>query len=669
MVDESSVLVGADLPDMDDLGNHEVNPHRNVILEDVKNRQEWATIDEEILKRRRGRRKKRKTQPYPNAPNGLVPIVDDTTGEKTDQEITMTCNAPTFAHIIPLTDQMDNRRRMIAELSFDTYLRHIIQIRPKLEEAMDTKNARGFGLFMVTRTEHEVFGEIPDCDAVDPRDLIVPYNTKELSKAERFARVLRLSPDELRRLAEQKGWENVEQVIQVAQSDDRESSTSEEDDALTVVANLVGLTTSGKHTKTVVVWEFYHHATAWDLQQDNGGTGEIEKGKRCVSIFSPDAPQYLLAHYAWKEMDKTRPRGPDEMAAEIVAAQQAGRQPELTVSERGADRPWPVIQARSENRSRYYYDTRGIGHRCMDEQIFATAILNGKQVMMDYFQQPLLKGSGARTSTNVTFEPGSFLPEGAEFAVPPPIPAQFDFDIEMFKRTAARRAGVGGQYEFSGEMSRTRKVQKTAREVEEESARSGMVSSASVDRFNDPLRDLYQQLWADLRRMEKRLPMIVNNRFQGMAGPEIYRFPVLIIPAASAKSLNPEAQFVKGRSAFEFLMQFKDYVPINVSEALVDILANWDPVRAGRWVQQDDRPGNEQPPIYRVLQGLQEQIGKVAQAAKLMNKTVEGHERVLERVARLSQGNAEALQRMSEKERNNNEMVETQGRNPYIRLQ
>jgi len=593
----------------------EKNPHTETILEDVTNRTKWAAIDEEIIKRRLGQRKKKKTKPYDGAPNSLVPIVDDITREKTDQEITMTCNAPIFAHVIPLQKDMAEKDRATAEMAFDAFLRYTVGIRPKLEEAMDTKNVRGFGLFKIFRSEDARFGLMPDCDSIDPRDLIVPYFTKDLKDAIRITHVLRLNEKEMKDREDQKGWKNVDAVIQKALKDGDESDKSNEKNQLQAVASIVGLTTSGEKSKICVVWEHWHYATDEDVEWDK--LKEVKKGEKCCTVFSPDADNLILSIYPWREEDIDNVQG--------------------------KERPWPFIQARYENRSRYYYETRGIGHICMDDQICATAEQNAKLTLMDYYQQPLLTGVGAKASTNVNFEPGSVLPEGLDFVAPPTIPNQFDFDVEMFRRTAARRGGAASQYEFSREMGSTGKIQKTATEVKEESLRSNILSSASVDRFNDPCQELYQQLWDDLARMKKELPLIINKAFKGTADPAtIYKFPVMIIPSTSAKMLNPDTQFNQSTAAFNFLMTYKEIVPINVKDALMDIISHWDPVLASRWLGDDN---DEKPaPIYQVMENMQQQIEALAKAAEGINNQSEEDSKILERVARMAKANAEKIE-------------------------
>lgn len=615
------------------------NPLYALVSEDVTQRSDWATKDEEILKRRLGKRKARKSNPFPGAANSVVPIVDDVVTEKTETEISMQLNAPTLAQFIAREPGVSVQEARLVEAAFNTYLLHMVEIRPKLEEALDTKNSRGFGLFKVFRTDHELWGMIPDADAIDPRTLIVPYNTRDLRTAERITHVLRFNERQLRERERERGWRNVSAVIQSSLSDERSNEKHGEADDLEVTAQLIGLTTSGEGAKEVVVWECWHYATAWDVAQSPNG--EIVEGKKCCSVFSPDEPDLLLTIFPWREADVAVQRTDAELVAELEKmapeALAAGQRPEPMKMQPGRDRPWPFVQARYENRTRWYHDSRGIGQLCMDDQIVATETQNAKLNMMSYYQRPLLQGGGGGNSGNVSFEPGSFLPEGVKFVEPPQIPASLDFTIESFKRSAARRGRASGQYEFSGQVEQSRKLQKTAEEVRTESARSNVLSSASIDRFNDPLRMLYQQLWDDLARMKKNLPVIAAGQFLGdMPSDKLYARRWMVVSAASAKTLNPELQFNRAQNALQYLAGFKDIVPIRFQEALQDVMSYWDPVRATQWIGDPSKPDGNLPPLYQVLQGLQQQISQLAQATKGLNEIVDNHDKVLLRVGKVA---------------------------------
>ena len=590
----------------------EKNPLYTLVLGDVRDRSKWAKRDAEIVKRRLGDRKVR-TKPYKGAPNAVDPIVDDTVREKTDQEVSMLRNAPRLAIFIALDSATTPETTRQAELAFDTYLRHMVHFTTKLETALDMKNARGFSTFFEHREESEEWGMIPTVSIPDLRDLILPGNATNPRTAERMTRVVRFHPRLFESTAKERRWRHWERYKAGAPAT-RGESGSEERSTADETAELVGITTSAKtEDADVVVWECYHYATAWDAKQDP--TGRVIEGRRCVSTFRPNDPDFPLAVRPWREPDQT-----DTATGKATP---------------GADRTWPAVQSRYENRAEAYYDSRGIGQLCMDEQIAASRMLNSKLILMDYYQQPLLKGQ-TRNSSNVTLEPGSSIPEGLDFATMPQIPQQIDFDIDMHRRRAGTRAGAGSQYQFSGEAGRTRKLQKTATEVQAESNRTGMVSSASVDRFNEPLIYLFNDLWRDLARLKKPLPMIAEDTYMGTAAPEeIYGARFLIVPAASAKTLNPDDQFIKGQNALAFIAQFKDSVSIDVEEALVDIMSYWDPVRARRWIQRAKQGQGKLPPLYQVVQGLQQQLTGLSQATEGIVEQLDEHDKVLTNVAKI----------------------------------
>jgi len=259
----------------------------------------------------------------------------------------------------------------------------------------------------------------------------------------------------------------------------------------------------------------------------------------------------------------------------------------------------------------------------------------------------MFTGTGSRPSTNVSHEPGSYLPGDQQPVALPTIPQQFDFDIENNKRAAARRVGALSQYEGSGDLSQKKRVQKTATEVQEESTHSAMISSSDTDRFNQPWGELYQQIYEDLKRMKKELPMIQNHKMQGMAGPEIYEWPVLIVPASSAKTFDPDRQFIRTRSAIEFLIStFGQLGVVFDPETMAhDALSYWDPFMADRWLKKanEEGPGG-QPPVYKML----DELAKGQQAAQEILKELSG---ATQQIGKLATDNSARLDQDDEKER------------------
>jgi hypothetical protein len=616
------------------------NPLTELIQADISARSKWEKIDEAVLKARLVERKSKRSKPYPGAPNFVVPIIDDVTRDKVTQEMNMIHGAQRYAHIIPLSAEMPPEMLSKAEMAFDTYLRHVIHAAPKIEEANDCKVSRGFAALKVIRTVDERWGEVPDFDTRDIRDVIVPANTKELQKAERITEVLRLSPHAVRKMAKERSWDpaKTEEIIELFTSESGKSGDADVRDTLDLTKELIGISTDDKSSKTVTLWECWHIADDWDVKT---GANGIRLGEKCCTIFSPKQPETLLKAFAWREEDrveiveasisdiqsqisdiKSQTSNLESQISDVGLTPPAVRVREIP----GKERKWPYIQARAENRSRYYYDSRGAGRLCMDDQLAATALQNGKMVMQDYFQLPLFTGAGSRVSTNVSYEPGSFLPENMTPVTMPQIPQQFDFDIDGHKRSAGKRVGAGSQYQYSGEISSRRKVQKTATEVQDESMRSDTVSSADVDRFNGPFAELYQQLWEDLARLKKSLPMLANNSFQGMSGPEIYDFPVLIVPASSAKTLSPDTQFQRDTAALQSVIGTLGNLGVVFDAPTIakDVLAHWDPIRTARWLVDPKKAGpNGELPIYVTMKQIQEGMQAQQEMIKAMQQAIQ----------------------------------------------
>jgi len=611
------------------------NPWIEKIKQDAGNRQKWASRDRQIQKRRLTDRPAKKNKPYPGAPNFVVPIVDDVVREKTDQEITMMSNARFLAYFIPMGPGLSAPMRMKAQLAFDTYLRHVIQVMPKLEEALDCKNARGFSIVKVVRTFVERWGgEFPDIDVRDPADLVVPvYARRDLTKADRICDVYRYSAEEFERMAEgNPTWKNVEKVLTTAAAPDKQ--TAELQGALETLKDLIGVQVAGDGSKQVVLCEFWHYADEWTCRKavelygaEMGG--RILKGRKCKMLFCLDAPEDIVAISPWREKDTVTMEDQIDPSTGMPVLDPLTMKPVQAARDViGKDRSWPYIQARYENRSPFYYDSRGVGQLVMDDQIAASATRNCKHILMDYYQLPQYRGTGTRNSPQITHEPGGYLPEGVERVDPAQIPMSFDFTVDQFRREAGRRCGAGGQYEFSDQMAESRKVQKTAAEVRQQSIRGDMVSTASVDRFVSPIGEIFMQLWEDLGRLQVPLPMIANRAFLGQMEVSVYEIPVLIIPVANAKTLNPDLQFQRDREIWGFLATMAQMgVVVDPQRAAIDILGNVDPEKM-EWVIDPSEPGPalpaggaagqpaQQQPVYMALGELKQTVAQLVQAVQ-----------------------------------------------------
>lgn len=621
-------------------------PFFQTVLDHLDDRDEWNKKDTEIQKRRLGERPRRRNNPYPGAPNFVDQIIDDMVSMKTDQERSMIANAPSIAVMIPKGGKAAPAGVVTqAQRTFDTFLRHVIKFMPKCEEAIDTKNARGFAVTLGVRVDHPDYGPIPDFEILDPKDLIVPWNTKwtKLPDADGLTYVRRYSKREFSGKAKD-GWKNTERVLeQLRQSSEQDQegvTQSAYDDENTsserATAKLVGVSASSVADNKIVVWCYLCYATKWIVQRAKNP--EVVEGRKCMAYICPDVPDLLLYARPWKRPDvpaETRPMDMTERVMENIAALREGRDPVYEVVLKpmvpGKDKPWPINQHRYEMRTSLWYDSRGLGHLLMDNQIMATGIRNAQAVWLDFSKNFLFEGDGSNdlNVTNIKVKPGSILPRGITAATLPQPPGNFDFLMDRERRMASTRAGAGA-YNYSAAVQSSRKLEKTATEIQDQSAKESTVTSASVDRFNEPYRELFQMLWDDLRELRPILPMMDGTEFLGMADQSIYDYDFLVVPAASGRTLNPELQYMKNKDLFAFGASLAQAgVPVDLREGAVYVAANANPDMA-RVLFPDPKKMNapNQLPINTQLDQIRELLKQIVGSGKSLEEGLQATQKL-----------------------------------------
>lgn len=627
------------------------NPFLETIKSDLQNRDKWARRDRQIQKRRMGERPVKKSKPYPGAPNFVVPIVDDTVREKTDQEITMIENAKLLAYFIPLTPNTALNLRTVAQLGFDTLYRYMMGMVSVMERCLDTKNARGYAVVKIVEEETR-WGLVPTIIDRDPSDVVVAADApRDMQKHRRITDIYRFDPDDFQTQADKNPTWNKAAVKAAIEAATNDTTKEANETAFETIKNLVGVTTDGDAQKRVVLFEYWHYAGDWTVDKAKGMypaevAARIIKGRKCKMLFSPQLPDQPIAIHPWRderERVEERPVYAQDDAGNVILdpATQAPvvvSKESVTVVEDLGDRRWPYVQCPYENRTTFFYDSRGIGQLTMDEQIAATAVRNGKHTLMDYYQLPLFTGP-IRNSPQMTFEPGSFLPEGVSRVDPVDVPAGFDFTVDQFKREAARRCGVSGLYEFSDRVTETRKVEKTATEIQREGMRGDMLSSASVRRFVGPWGEVFLQLWEGLKRNQVRLPLVVDQQFQGESSLDVYSVEWLIVPAANARTLNPDMQFLRDKELSAYCLEMSKFgVVVDPQMMAEDTISHADPEKA-RWIRRPDRPGPQgQIPVYQALGDLSGQMKQVMQMLQATQEAVK-------QVAALADHTAERTER------------------------
>jgi len=614
-------------------------PYIAYIHKDLDARSTWSARDKTIQKARLTERPTSKTKPYPNAPNVVVPILDDVISERRDQEVSMKINSPLLASFTPLqvnpqTQQpVDTGVIMQVQRAFDSFMRHDLEFRLKSELVTDAKDSRGFGVYSVITRQHDRMGVIPDFEVIDNQDCILPTDTQKGPKAERITKVLRFS----RRKLEARGkrnldpWQNISKLTDklAADKDETIHSANDEDGALEVRKDLIGINVSDSSKDQIVVWEIMHYATKWDNANAGTKKDQIIVGKKCISYISPDSPDLLLNIKPW--YDETT----DEEG--IITRK---------------DRDWWIIQDRYENQTGYWYDVRGLGFKCMDNQIIATAVTNAKLVRMDYAASGVFEqdGDASTNASNLALRPGKIIPKGLKYAQAPPADPSFDFEVDLQKRDAAKRAGAGSG-QFSGDSSVKSSADKTATEINSQDAQQGRISSAAVDRSNDADRQLFNIIWSILRKNKTPLPIVFNNQFGGMMPPEVYEIEWRIEPAGSQKTINTDMQYMKDKDVVTWAASFAQAgVNVDLRAGVKHTAQRHDPMLADALLP-DDKAG--QPTMDQQLQQLSQGIQQIMES-------VQGLEQVIETVGKAVMDNSDNIEELKAKPDGGERKVETE---------
>ena len=483
------------------------------IKDDSRDRANWEERLR-LLEKHRMSERKRNTL-YRNAPNLVDPIIDDNVRDAVSQEMSMMFGSRQLANFCALSQTAVMRRRD-AEQGFDSTLRMLLGFHKKMENALDNKRSKGMAIIQQvenTKAYRKFIGPVyrevpmgdgsvvqiearttlPDVDIVSPYDFIVPTATKGLQDAERICHIHRYSERKLKYIGERRSWSNVDKVIRKCKS-----QTGEDGQQLNGADLGMGepLKIVREEVKTnlerIEVWEVYHYD---------------KEGKKKRTILSPACPESPLHTMDWVWLDT------------------------------GEERDWPYVQLRNENRSLYFYDTRGDAELLLDNQKAATAHLNGKHTQMDYWTKPVMTGA-KKAGSKLRIQPGDYLPEGTNFAQLPRVDSVFDFSADAERAKAARRSGAS-QGGFAG--GRQRGTDKTATQVNAESLNSTRQVSVSSIRDGCPLTELYCMMWEWLRHNKIELPMFDGpTSFNGMMSTDIFDEPFIVQAASNSQNANPD---------------------------------------------------------------------------------------------------------------------------------
>lgn len=490
----------------------------SLIVDDVRDRRDWY---ERVEKNRLYRlcQNKRKMQPYPGSPDLREPMIDDNVTQITAIEVGLLWNTRTVATFLPHSAEA-MQFKANAEEAFDGMVKRTLACRSKFENLLDLKNERGFSVAKLIVNDEALPGQsIPDFEAIDQRDIIVPTVTRRCSSADRICHAVRYTVREFKDYGRRAGWDNMDAVIKAVAKKNTDTGGGANIGANVEESPADRATLNGQKLNStqdeIVVWEVYHYR---DEKQEDG----TMKNRRWVCVFAPEAPELVLKQFPWR----WQPEG-------FVIKTPEGD--EVSVMKEGEDRPWPFVQFRFSNRNLSWYDTLGVADKLKQDQDFATANLQAKAVMMDYCCKPFLKG-GSKLQT-FKWRPGDSLPDGTDFAIPPRVDPVFDYNVDLARQSAAKR--VGSPYgALTGNTAKS-KQSKTASEVQATTQAQTMFSSDSVERMGEPLAELFTMMWEWLRHNRPKLLVINETQTQPM--PEAaYDMDFTVVAGVSGKSANPD---------------------------------------------------------------------------------------------------------------------------------
>ncbi|MBU1778025.1 MAG: hypothetical protein KJ899_15475 [Gammaproteobacteria bacterium] len=486
------------------------------ILRDIDDRKSWVDKQRSYRKSRLGEKKRIKL-PYPGAPNLVEPLIDDNVCALTSAENSILWSARVLATFLPL-DSEAYQYKALAERGFDTLLRITLDVRAKLENLFDTKNERSMAVAKLVVNDTAMPGELlPDFDTIDPIDVVVPRGTKRIRDADRVTHILRYTDREFCQEAQRRNWLRYNELLEALSQDTNQakagSNALPDADEYGVTRSRWNLETDDNSEREICIWEVYH----WRILPD-------KTTEKRVTIICPDKPEIILDDREWK--------WPDE--EQNIVDQATGMV--VLILKTGDPRPWPFIQFRYENRSLYYHDVRGVAEKLEDSQKEATANKNAKALVMDYTCKPFIKGD-RNIFTSFKFRPGDILPPGAELVIPPRVDPIFDYNMDLARAAAARR--VGAPHGSFSSVDKTREA-KTATEVSQTALTSNMLSSDAVERFCEPLGELFNQMWDFMRHNPPGGLVAVTGDNVELVPAETYSMKFMIIPGVSGRSANPE---------------------------------------------------------------------------------------------------------------------------------
>lgn len=529
----------------------------NKANEDAEHSNKWRKNLDDVHELRLGARRNQKLS-YVGAPNFHEPIIDEQITRATAQENRILWLPKYIAHFIPLSPKASEFKSTV-EIAFHYLISLTLKARQKISLLLDTKNEMGYSLAFMTINQNayrHVIGSnhiLPDFVYEHPYNVLFPTSTKSLQDAQRFVRIIPYNVQTFRRIAKEKQWANVEEVVRKVRefhADDGNNFSIE-----TGYHPRIGLNRSHSSQSIIPVHEGYYHDS---------------QGRKRVVIYSPVLPAKPLKDFSWEWADDNSPRR------------------------------WPIVEFRREDRAQELMDTRGIGELTKDNQLAATTFKNLQATVYDYTAFPMFRGGNTFSMNNFNPRPGVQIPEGMELVQFGGLDESFQFSLDQERQSAARRVGsdLG-----SGSSQTGLKDPITATESNRQALNADMITLDGVSRFTEPLSLIFSMMWEYLQHHPVPLPVFDDNlKFQDELDTAVYNEPYLVMAAANSRNSDPI--FVLNQLLG--LLQFLANNPtIDQSRLMKFVVNQIDPVLADQIVVNTNQGSTLEQSVVQLAQQVQ----------------------------------------------------------------
>ena len=507
----------------------------NDIFDALRDRTTWEMRQETWYKMRHtGLR--RISPPYPGAADLHFPLIDALIERMKPFYYGQLFATDQFATFVSLKTQPADTTSEVASW-FDYRLKQKSNFQRKILTTIDA-------MLMAGRAPIKVYWDFELGQlcfaAIAPSYFILPADTEELEEAPWLVHVLLMSVDQYK--ANPNFRQDEDFVNRIRGNTVAETGLYGLGQQYDTIKRREGITFT-KTNRQIVLWEIYSK----------------ENDRVCFETYSPQSLE---------EADYVRPKQwlPYEHDC------------------------YPFISLRSEIKDEGWYSPRGIPEIVAAFEDSLCRQWNFKHDYMDFVNKPLFKNTqGISNPQNVSFLPGSSLPQGLEPAVMPAPPISFDQELQMTRALAEYRVSIpdlGATQHLSGRPGSRGDV--TATQVQAIIGQSGLSDDMRSRVFRLDMADLYRMCWELYKQYDAKSLTFVLFDTVGQVPPDALQGEYEIQPNGAADSWNKPAAMQKAVARLQLLGNSPYWKRNELEKNLVEI----DDPRLIKRAYQD--PGIEQ---------------------------------------------------------------------------